>query len=393
MNKMTNRAQLSRPLKLNLDEVINTIEEIYTKRFAEDSCFIFKNLQPPQITLQVYLYDFFFKKIKQKERANQQIINFLGSVEMYCQKYKQIGQFKQFLKNYRVDSVTFYLFLRAVVQKTINIQFYHPLRKKCLDQSTIQINYRQIQSIIQIVFEQGWNQALQELKYCQKQYNVSDFQSKCVEIYQMKNMQNTQKQFQNMHEQQESVSHIEQRELESEISDYDCLLKRIQSQQEVSQQAPPLFQNTQPSARFTFSRLHQNAQSDLQKQINTQLELQIADFVDDMLQEIEDITEDQKDECFKEIEDKIQEYITSLLDAIYKFDKMIWFKRISLNPDEGSLIYIENLQIQYKKLTKHFDIKEIEGFCKSVMQTPELAKQIGNELVNYFYQHQDSLLK
>ena len=47
-------------------------------------------------------------------------------------------------------------------------------------------------------------------------------------------------------------------------------------------------------------------------------------FVEDMLSEIEDIDESQKQRCRLKIEDKIQDVVVCLLDSIYKFDKMIW---------------------------------------------------------------------
>ncbi|KAM3134240.1 hypothetical protein pb186bvf_013660 [Paramecium bursaria] len=65
---------------------------------------------------------------------------------------------------------------------------------------------------------------------------------------------------------------------------------------------------------------------------------------------------------------QVQSIINDLLNAIFKFDKRIWFQRVQPKPDD--LLFMENLQKQYKKLQKD----ELVLFSKRILQTPQLAK-------------------
>lgn len=127
MAKIPNKDLLSRPLKMTQHELLNQIEEIYQRKFLEDSALIAKNLPPQDISLQDYVYDFLMKKLKHSR--HQQIINFLSSVDLFASKRRDVATFQSFLRIQRQEALTFYLFLRAVIQKEIHQPFYHPLRK------------------------------------------------------------------------------------------------------------------------------------------------------------------------------------------------------------------------------------------------------------------------
>ena len=59
------------------------------------------------------------------------------------------------------------------------------------------------------------------------------------------------------------------------------------------------------------------------------METKLSDFIEDMLSEMEDLTDDQKKQCVSGIEERITDTVVILLDAIYKFDKLLWYIRLN----------------------------------------------------------------
>ncbi|CAD8115868.1 unnamed protein product [Paramecium sonneborni] len=397
MSKIQNKDLLSRPLKLNFNELSLLIEEIYQKKFIEDSNQIAKNQKVQEIAFVDYVYEFLQNKFKHSK--NQQIINFLASVDLHSLKRKDVNMFQQFLKFNKQEVLTFYLFTRAVIQKELKQSFYHPLRKQGIDSNQLQLNQKQIQQISLLLF--GSTEKHQEFKNFfsgNSSISVSEFSFIAIVIYEAQHQTNKQRPFQQQQSRSLSpvqfTSNIET--LEQKQPDSPLFMQSEISSDNIIQQNENFFSSVnqkgsnqkkqQWKVQIKFDRVP-NAVNNVQKLINEKLETKLSDFIEEMLSEMEDLTDEQKKECVSGIEERIVDTVAILLDAIYKFDKLLWFKKLNKQPDEVGLEYIENLQKLYRTLVKAKQPldDQLEQLCQQMMQTPDLAKQIGNELLLYFY--------
>ncbi|CAD8112738.1 unnamed protein product [Paramecium sonneborni] len=398
MSKIQNKDLLSRPLKLSFNELSLLIEEIYQKKFIEDSNQIAKNQKVQEIAFVDYVYEFLQNKFKHSK--NQQIINFLASVDLHSLKRKDVNIFQQFLKFNKQEVLTFYLFTRAVIQKELKLSFYHPLRKQGIDSNQLQLNQKQVQQISLLLY--GSPDKYQEFKkyYPGNNISVSEFSFAAILIYEAQHQTNKQRPFQQQprslspHQFTSNNSNIET--FEQRQPDSPLFMQSESTLDNTKQQNEKFFSsisqnvNNQKKQQWTVQiKLHRMANSvnNVQKLINEKLETKLSDFIEEMLSEMEDLTDDQKKQCVSGIEERIVDTVAILLDAIYKFDKLLWFKKLNKQPDENGLEYIENLQKLYRSLVKAKQPldDQLEQLCQQMMQTPDLAKQIGNELLQYFY--------
>ncbi|CAD8166444.1 unnamed protein product [Paramecium pentaurelia] len=396
MNKIQNKDLLSRPLKLSFNELNLLIEEIYQKKFIEDSNKIAKNQKVQEIEFVDYVYEFLFNKFKHSK--NQLIINFLASVELNALKRKDINIFQQFMKSNKQEVLKFYLFTRALIQNELKLSFYHPLRKQGIDCNQLQLNQKQVQQISLLLY--GSPENYQEFKkfYSGNSISVTEFQFAAILIYETHIQTNKQKSLQ---QQPRSLSPLKITNNNNDSKDIRQSDSHLFMQSEMSiennkQQNENFFSSTVQSfssqknqqwkVQIKFHRMT-NVVNNVQKLINEKLETKLSDFIEEMLSEMEDLTDDQKKECVSGIEERIVDTVAILLDAIYKFDKLLWFKKLNKQPDELGLEYIENLQKLYRSLVKAKQPldDQLEQLCQQMMQTPNLAKQIGNELLQYFY--------
>ncbi|CAD8174515.1 unnamed protein product [Paramecium pentaurelia] len=394
MSKISNKDLLSRPLKLSFNELSLLIEEIYQKKFIEDSNQIAKNQKVQEIAFVDYVYEFLLNKFKHSK--NQQIINFLASVDLHALKRKDVNIFQQFLKFNKKEVLTFYLFTRAVIQKELKLSFYHPLRKQGIDSNQLQLNQKQVQQISLLLY--GSPEKYQEFKkfFPGNNISVSEFSFAAILIYEAQHQTIKQRPFQ---QQPRSLSPLQ-------FTNYNDTLEQRQPDSPLFMQSETTVENNRQQNETFFSsviqsvnsqkkqkwkvqiKFHQmpSAVNNVQKLINEKLEQKLSDFIEEMLSEMEDLTDYQKQQCVSGIEERIVDTVTILLDAIYKFDKLLWFKKLNKQPDEVGLEYIENLQKLYRTLVKAKQPldDQLEQLCQQMMQTPDLAKQIGNELLQYF---------
>ncbi|CAD8205455.1 unnamed protein product [Paramecium octaurelia] len=396
MSKITNKDLLSRPLKLSFNELSLLIEEIYQKKFIEDSNQIAKNQKVQELAFVDYVYEFLQNKFKHSK--NQQIINFLASVDLHALKRKDVNIFQQFLKFNKQEVLTFYLFTRAVIQKELKLSFYHPLRKQGIDSNQLQLNQKQVQQISSLLY--GSSDKYQEFK---KYFpvigsiSVSEFSFAAILIYEAQQQTIKQRPFQ---QQPRSLSPLqfasytdtfEQRQPDSPLfMQSETTLENNRQQNETFFSSVVQSVNNQQKQRWKVQiKFHRmpSAVNNVQKLINEKLETKLSDFIEEMLSEMEELTDDQKKKCVSGIEERIVDTVAILLEAIYKFDKLLWFKKLNKQPDEVGLEYIENLQKLYRSLVKAKQPldDQLEQLCQQMMQTPDLAKQIGNELLQYFY--------
>ncbi|CAD8202931.1 unnamed protein product [Paramecium octaurelia] len=395
MSRIQNKDLLSRPLKLNFNELSLLIEEIYQKKFVEDSNQIARNQKVSEIAFVDYVYEFLQNKFKHSK--NQLIINFLASVDLHALKRKDVNIFQQFLKFNKQEVLTFYLFTRAVIQKELKLSFYHPLRKQGIDSNQLQLNQKQVQQISLLLY--GSPEKYQEFKkfFPGNSISVSEFSFAAILIYEAQHQTNKQKPFQQQHRSLsplQNTSYDDSQELRQ--PDSPLFMQSEMSMDNNRQQNENFFSSALQSVssqkkqrwqvQIKFHRMP-SAANNVQKLINEKLETKLSDFIEEMLSEMEDLTDDQKQQCVSGIEARIVDTMAILLDAIYKYDKLLWFKKLNKQPDEFGLEYIENLQKLYRSLVKAKQPldDQLDQLCQQMMQTPDLAKQIGNELLQYFY--------
>ncbi|CAD8116317.1 unnamed protein product [Paramecium primaurelia] len=389
MNQISNQDLLSRPLKFNFNELSLIIEEIYQRKFIDDTNQFTKYQNVCDISFADYVYNFLYQKFKHSK--NQQIINFLASVDLHSLKKKDISIFQSFLKQQTQEVLTFYLFTRAVIQKELNLSFYHPLRKQCIDNEKLQLNQKQVQKISELLF--NCDDKYQEFKKYFKGNTISvcDFTSAALHIYEIQHQTHKQKPFQyqikyhpqpqftnttnNFDEYQVDSPLFAQSEITTDQQQEKYFASTGQSQQNSNQKQQDI------EVQFKFKKRNENFNF-VQQSINEKLEIKLSRFIQDLLEEMGELNFEQKIQNLEELQNSIDGIMTTLLDAIYKFDKLLWFKRLNKQPDDIGLEYIENLQKIYRSLskTKQPLNEDLDKFCSQLMQTPELAKQIESEL-------------
>ncbi|CAD8194582.1 unnamed protein product [Paramecium octaurelia] len=393
MNQISNQDLLSRPLKLNLNDLCLIVEEIYQRKFIDDTNQLTKYQTVCDISFADYVYNFLIQKFKHSK--NQQIINFLASVDLHSLRKKDVSLFQSFLRYQRQEVLTFYLYTRAVIQKELKLSFYHPLRKQCIDNEQLQLNQKQVQQISQLLYNS--EDRYQEFKkYFKGNYiSVSDFFSAALHIYEIQHQTHKQKPFQSQ------IKYIPPLQFTNTTNNFDeyqvdsPLFAQSEVATDQNQQQEKYFTSTGPSQQnsnqkeqeqelevyFKFKKNNENFNL-VQQSINEKLEVKLTRFIQDLLEEMGELDFEQKTQKLEELQNSIDGIMNTLLDAIYKYDKLLWFKRLNKQPDDIGLEYIENLQKVYRSLskTKQPQNEDLDKFCCSLMQTPELAKQIESEL-------------
>ena len=122
--------------KINFYEFKLLIEEIYSKRFNEDSTNLKNQFDKRkkindlkfQIKLNDSFPDFVYNFLKNKNinkiSIDKMCMNFLCSLEYYKSKYEEINNFSYFLSEYyNNDDLIFFLFVRNCIEKEIGLNF------------------------------------------------------------------------------------------------------------------------------------------------------------------------------------------------------------------------------------------------------------------------------
>ena len=122
--------------KINFYEFKLLIEEIYSKRFNEDSTNLKnqfdkrKKINDLKVQIKLndsfpdFVYNFLKNKNINKISIDKMCMNFLCSLEYYKSKYEEINNFSYFLSEYyNNDDLIFFLFVRNCIEKEIGLNF------------------------------------------------------------------------------------------------------------------------------------------------------------------------------------------------------------------------------------------------------------------------------
>ncbi|CAD8113514.1 unnamed protein product [Paramecium sonneborni] len=391
MSLISNQDLLSRPLKFNFNDLNLLIEEIYQRKFIDDTNQITKQQNVCNTPFADYVYNFLIYKFKHSK--NQQIINFLSSVDLHSLKKKEIALFQSFLRYHRQEALTFYLFTRAVIQKELKLSFYHPLRKQSIDSELLQLNQKQVQQILQLLFNSQERYQDFKMYFNGNSISVSDFSSVALHIYEIQHQTHKQKPFQTQTKnvpplKLTNITHnFDQFQMDSPLfAQSEVAIDQNQQQEKFCASTSQSQQNSNQKQKeievqFKFKKGNENLNL-IQQSINQKLEIKLSSFIQDLLTDMGNLNYEQKFQSLEDLQNSIDGIMMTLLDAIYKFDKLLWFKRLNKQPDEVGLEYIENLQKMYRSLSKGKQAQndELEQFCCLLMQTPDLAKLIESEL-------------
>ena len=167
--------------KINFYEFKLLIEEIYSKRFKEDSINLKNQFDKRkkindlkfQIKLNDSFPDFVYNFLKNKNinkiSIDKMCMNFLCSLEYYKSKYEEINNFSYFLSEYyNNDDLIFFLFVRNCIEKEIGLNFIEKaeddiiLQKKQylmenLFDTEIYLNKKMIKNIANIIYGKDEN--------------------------------------------------------------------------------------------------------------------------------------------------------------------------------------------------------------------------------------------
>ena len=167
--------------KINFYEFKLLIEEIYSKRFKEDSINLKNQFDKRkkindlkfQIKLNDSFPDFVYNFLKNKNinkiSIDKMCMNFLCSLEYYKSKYEEINNFSYFLSEYyNNDDLIFFLFIRNCIEKEIGLNFIEKaeddiiLQKKQylmenLFDTEIYLNKKMIKNIANIIYGKDEN--------------------------------------------------------------------------------------------------------------------------------------------------------------------------------------------------------------------------------------------
>ena len=167
--------------KINFYEFKLLIEEIYSKRFNEDSINLKNQFDKRkkindlkfQIKLNDSFPDFVYNFLKNKNinkiSIDKMCMNFLCSLEYYKSKYEEINNFSYFLSEYyNNDDLIFFLFVRNCIEKEIGLNFIEKaeddiiLQKKQylmenLFDTEIYLNKKMIKNIANIIYGKDEN--------------------------------------------------------------------------------------------------------------------------------------------------------------------------------------------------------------------------------------------
>ena len=167
--------------KINFYEFKLLIEEIYSKRFKEDSINLKNQFDKRkkindlkfQIKLNDSFPDFVYNFLKNKNinkiSIDKMCMNFLCSLEYYKSKYEEINNFSYFLSEYyNNDDLIFFLFIRNCIEKEIGLNFIEKaeddiiLQKKQylmenLIDTEIYLNKKMIKNIANIIYGKDEN--------------------------------------------------------------------------------------------------------------------------------------------------------------------------------------------------------------------------------------------
>ena len=167
--------------KINFYEFKLLIEEIYSKRFNEDSINLKNQFDKRkkindlkfQIKLNDSFPDFVYNFLKNKNinkiSIDKMCMNFLCSLEYYKSKYEEINNFSYFLSEYyNNDDLIFFLFVRNCIEKEIGLNFIEKaeddiiLQKKQylmenLFDTEIYLNKKIIKNIANIIYGKDEN--------------------------------------------------------------------------------------------------------------------------------------------------------------------------------------------------------------------------------------------
>lgn len=162
--------------KINFYDFKLLIEEIYSKRFNEDSINLKnqfdkrKKLNDLKFQIKLndsfpdFVYNFLKNKNINKISIDRMCMNFLCSLEYYKSKYEEINNFSYFLSEYyNNDDLIFFLFIRNCIEKEIGLNFIEKaeddiiLQKKQylmenLIDTEIYLNKKMIKNIANIIY-------------------------------------------------------------------------------------------------------------------------------------------------------------------------------------------------------------------------------------------------
>ncbi len=101
-----------------------------------------------------FVYNFFSEKFKSIKLAEQNILNLIASLDFHLQLSNDVSVqiFSNFLaEKYERDELIFFLFVRSMIEKEMNIEFYNQ-RKKFEDISLMQLTHKSCFLITSAVF-------------------------------------------------------------------------------------------------------------------------------------------------------------------------------------------------------------------------------------------------
>ena len=167
--------------KINFYDFKLLIEEIYSKRFNEDSINLKnqfdKRKKINDLNFQIklndsfpdFVYNFLKNKNINKISIDKMCMNFLCSLEYYKSKYEEIKNFSYFLSEYyNNDDLIFFLFVRNCIEKEIGLNFIEKaeddiiLQKKQylmenIFDTEIYLNKKMIKNIANIIYGKDEN--------------------------------------------------------------------------------------------------------------------------------------------------------------------------------------------------------------------------------------------